>query len=74
METQNDLLRVSEVARRLSCHPATVRSYIRFAGLPAVRLAHELRVSAQDLEAWLAERAVKAAAPEEEEEEEDSDA
>ena len=47
------LLTVQEVAERLRVHPITVRRYIKFGGLQAVRIGRSVRVRPSDLEAFL---------------------
>ena len=53
-ETNNQLLTLPEVAARLRCHVVTVRRYIRAGLLKAKKLQRRYRVSAADLERFLA--------------------
>ena len=54
--TQTQLLKVTEVARRLNCSRAHVYTLIERREIPALRLGSEtgpLRVPADELERWL---------------------
>jgi excisionase family DNA binding protein len=53
-ETNNQLLTLPEVAARLRCHVVTVRRYIRARLLKAKKLQRRYRVSAAELESFLA--------------------
>jgi excisionase family DNA binding protein len=58
------LLTVAEAARRLRLSEKTVRRRIRAGELPALRLGDgraPLRVSADELDAWIAERRTESA-------------
>lgn len=53
------LLRLVDVAQRLSVTPSMVYTLVRRGDLPAIRLSPRgMRISSDVLEAWLAQRAV----------------
>lgn len=50
---QERVLKVSEVARRLSCAPSTVYGLIERGHLPALRLGSAVRVLESALDTWV---------------------
>ena len=59
----SEFLTVSEVARRLRVHEATVYRRVAEGSLPAVRVGEgfgPIRIAADELEAWLYERPARA--------------
>ena len=55
-KSMSPLFKVAELARYLRVHPTTVYRLLRQQRIPAFRVAHDWRISAEEIDHWRRER------------------
>ena len=55
---ETEVMRLSEVATYLKCHPSTVNRLLKRGELPGFRLGGDWRVLRSELDKWIAQRHV----------------